>query len=40
MTLAVKISHLFEVVMYGLIVAEIGGLILVLYVFIDTQFFR
>ena len=26
--------------MYGLILAEIGGLILVLYGFIDTQFFR
>jgi hypothetical protein len=26
--------------MYGLIAAEIGGLILILYGFIDTQFFR
>ena len=26
--------------MYGLIVAEVGGLILILYGFIDTQFFR
>ena len=26
--------------MYGLIFAEIGGLILILYGFIDTQFFR
>ncbi len=26
--------------MYGLIVAEVGGLILILYGFVDTQFFR